>query len=91
MPSTSGAGRPGSLRRSSARIPNGMGSPIPDKTLLIHTEQGAGDAIQFARFLPLAAQRCQKLILVCRADLIPVFATCRALPRSAKPGQITCD
>ena len=38
--------------------PRWDGRPIPDQTLLIHTEQGAGDAIQFARYLPLAAQRC---------------------------------
>jgi hypothetical protein len=55
--------------------PQWDGSPLPDSTLLIHTEQGAGDAIQFARFLPLAAQRCGKLMLECRADLIPLFAT----------------
>ena len=32
--------------------PQWDGHAIPDKTLLIHTEQGAGDAIQFARYLP---------------------------------------
>src|SRR5262245_12588861 len=65
------------------RPPNGFrsphpkwdGQPIPDKTLLIYTEQGAGDAIQFARYLPLAAERCNSLILACPADLIPIFAT----------------
>jgi tetratricopeptide (TPR) repeat protein len=55
--------------------PRWDGRPIPDKTLLIHTEQGAGDAIQFARYLPLAAQRCGKLLLGCRQDLIPLLAT----------------
>ena len=68
--------------------PKWDGRPIPDKTLLIHTEQGAGDAIQFARFLPLAAQRCQKLMLVCRADLIPVFAAMPGIAEIREAGQI---
>ena len=55
--------------------PQWDGSPIPTKTLLIHTEQGAGDAIQLARYLPMAAQRCGRLILVCPPDLMPVMAT----------------
>jgi uncharacterized protein (TIGR03032 family) len=55
--------------------PRWDGRPIPERTLLIHAEQGAGDAIQFARYLPLAAQRVGKLIVACRADLFPLFAT----------------
>jgi tetratricopeptide (TPR) repeat protein len=39
------------------------GSPLPGQTLLLHAEQGFGDSIQFARFIPLAAQRCGKVIL----------------------------
>ena len=49
------------------------GQPIPDKTLLIHTEQGAGDAIQFIRYLPFAAERCGKILLVCPPNLMPIF------------------
>ncbi len=30
------------------------GSPFPGKTLLVRSEQGAGDMIQFSRYLPLA-------------------------------------
>jgi hypothetical protein len=37
--------------------PKWDGGPILNKALLIHTEQGAGDAIQFARYLTLAAER----------------------------------
>ena len=42
-----------------------QGEDISDKTLLVHTEQGSGDAIQLARFLPLVRRRCKKLIVVC--------------------------
>lgn len=69
--------------------PQWDGRPIPDKTLLIHTEQGAGDAIQFARYLPLAAQRCKKLILICRGDLIPLFATLPGVAQIREAGTIT--
>ncbi|MGH7967028.1 MAG: tetratricopeptide repeat protein, partial [Candidatus Binatia bacterium] len=68
--------------------PQWDGSPIPDKTLLIHTEQGAGDAVQFARYLPLAAQRCKKLILVCRGDLLPLFATIPGIAQVREAGTI---
>jgi len=51
------------------------GAPVPEKTLLIYTEQGAGDAIQLARYLPLAAERCKRLIMVCVENLQPLFST----------------
>jgi TPR repeat/Glycosyltransferase family 9 (heptosyltransferase) len=54
--------------------PRWQGEHVPDKTILIHTEQGSGDAIQFIRFVPLAARRCRSILLVCIADLAPIFA-----------------
>ncbi len=68
--------------------PQWDGSPIPDQTLLIHTEQGAGDAVQFARYLPWAAQRCKQLILVCVPNLMPLFATIPGITQIREPGQI---
>ena len=68
--------------------PKWDGDPIPDKTLLIPTEQGAGDAIQFARYLALAAERCRRLILVCRADLMPLFATIPGIAELREAGTI---
>jgi uncharacterized protein (TIGR03032 family) len=55
--------------------PKWDGRAVPEKTLLIYVEQGAGDAIQFARYLPLAAERCRNLILACPAELMSSFAT----------------
>jgi hypothetical protein len=49
-------------------------------------EQGAGDAIQFARYLPLAAERVGRPMLVCRAELMPLFATLPGIAEIREPG-----
>lgn len=41
----------------------------PDKTLLVHTEQGHGDTIQFIRFLPFIAAEGMRIIVQCPAEL----------------------
>ena len=64
------------------------GSDINNKTILIHTEQGSGDAIQFIRYLPLLAQRCQNIILVCIDDLAPLLATVEGIGKILPPGDI---
>jgi Flp pilus assembly protein TadD len=51
------------------------GGPLEGCTLLLHTEQGLGDAIQFIRYLPLVAQRGGKIIIECQADLQRLFRT----------------
>jgi tetratricopeptide (TPR) repeat protein len=45
------------------------------KTLLLRAEQGFGDMIQFARFVPLVAQKAGHVILECRKELVPVMKT----------------
>ncbi len=49
------------------------GKPMPGRTLLVHDEQGLGDTLQFVRYLPLARQRCGRLILETRRELTPLF------------------
>jgi predicted O-linked N-acetylglucosamine transferase (SPINDLY family) len=43
--------------------PEWIGEDISDKTILIYTEQGLGDIIQFARYLPLLVGRARGVIL----------------------------
>jgi len=55
--------------------PRWDGGPLEDRTLLLHTEQGFGDAIQFIRYLPLVAQRGGRIIIECQAELQRLFQT----------------
>jgi predicted O-linked N-acetylglucosamine transferase (SPINDLY family)/ADP-heptose:LPS heptosyltransferase/glycosyltransferase involved in cell wall biosynthesis len=45
------------------------GTDASDHTLLIYSEQGLGDALQFCRYIPLIAARVDKIILDCRQPL----------------------
>jgi Flp pilus assembly protein TadD len=51
---------------------NGM--RIPTGRLLLVGDQGYGDTIQFARYIPMAAERCQEVILGCSAEMGPLLA-----------------
>jgi tetratricopeptide (TPR) repeat protein len=41
--------------------------------LLLTAEQGFGDTIQFVRYVPLVAHRCQRVMLRCPRELIPLL------------------
>ncbi|WP_170295967.1 tetratricopeptide repeat protein [Azospirillum brasilense] len=53
------------------------GEDIAGQTILLHEEQGRGDAIQFVRYAPLAAARGARVLLEVGADLVSLF---RSLP-----------
>jgi len=63
------------------------GSPLEDRTLLLHAEQGVGDAIQFIRYLPLVAQRGGKIIIECHTALQRLFRTVAANCQVVVPSQ----
>jgi tetratricopeptide (TPR) repeat protein len=43
------------------------------RTILVHAEQGLGDTIQFARYLPLIVARGARVVLACERPLIPLL------------------
>lgn len=45
------------------------------RTILIHAEQGFGDTIQFARYVPLLAARGARVVLACDARLTELLST----------------
>lgn len=49
------------------------GENIKDKTLFLYYEAGFGDAIMFARYIPLARKKCKKIILMIQKPLAPLF------------------
>lgn len=54
-------------------LPPWRGEYLPEATVLIHTEQGAGDNIQFIRYLTIVGERVGKILLVCGRGLIELF------------------
>ncbi|MBP7340427.1 tetratricopeptide repeat protein, partial [Niveispirillum sp.] len=46
------------------------GSAGPGQTLLVHDEQGVGDALQFVRYLPVLKARGFTVILECNSQLV---------------------
>lgn len=61
------------------------GSPLDGKTILIRSEQGLGDTIQFARFLPAVKTVGGKVILECQEPLINLLKNCGADQVVARP------
>jgi TPR repeat/Glycosyltransferase family 9 (heptosyltransferase)/Tetratricopeptide repeat len=55
--------------------PRWDGGALETRTLLLYTEQGFGDALQFIRFLPLAAQHGGRIIVLCQTELQRLFRT----------------
>ena len=53
--------------------PQWNGSDLTGKTILLHTEGGFGDALQFIRYLPHVAERGGQIILDCQPELIRFF------------------
>lgn len=71
--------------------PQWQGEDISGKTLLVHTEQGAGDAMMCARFLAQARGRCRKLILVAPENLRDLLGTASGVDEVRLPGSLPAD
>ncbi len=54
--------------------PQWDGTKLRDGTLLLIADQGYGDVIQFARYIPWAAARCPFLAVACSPEIQPIIA-----------------
>jgi tetratricopeptide (TPR) repeat protein len=52
------------------------GSPFPGKTLLIRSEQGLGDTLQFVRYAALCKERGGKVMVLCEKPLLRLLNNC---------------
>ena len=61
--------------------------PISGKTLLLHTEQGLGDAIQFSRYVPQVGAEGATIVLEAHAGLAPLLAQLPGVARTVVRGE----
>ncbi len=55
------------------------GSPLNGKTILVHTEQGLGDIIQFVRYLPIVQAQGGRVIFECLPGLVHLLKNCEGI------------
>lgn len=57
------------------------GSPLAGTSILLHAEQGFGDAIQFSRYASLLADSGARVMLACQPELVSLFETLRGVEK----------
>jgi hypothetical protein len=54
-------------------MPSWSGERISGRTILVHAEQGFGDTLQFARYLPMLAGKGARVIFAVQPELLRLF------------------
>ncbi|MBI2307779.1 MAG: tetratricopeptide repeat protein [Rhodocyclales bacterium] len=69
-----------SAKRPKFKQPEWLGEPLAGRTLLVYAEQGMGDNLQFARYLPLLRERHPqaRILFWSVTPLFRLFANCAA-------------
>lgn len=74
--------------------PRWDGGDVSSKTILLWSEQGLGDTLQFVRFADALAERGAAVVVECQAGLVPLVAAMpsvsKAVAVGADPGPFDC-
>ncbi|ODS30036.1 MAG: peptidase, partial [Candidatus Scalindua rubra] len=64
-----------------SRQPMWDGKPLNDKSVLIQTEQGFGDTIQFVRYLPMVKAQGGRVIFECPQNFLRLLKNCAGIDK----------
>jgi predicted O-linked N-acetylglucosamine transferase (SPINDLY family) len=72
------------------------GESAAESSILVHDEQGLGDTLQFARYLPQVKQRCREVVLETRPELMAALRNIPGVDRLVErplrhPGSCSFD
>jgi Tfp pilus assembly protein PilF len=56
--------------------PRWDGRPLAGKTILLYADHGLGDALQFIRYAPMVREQVGRVVVVSRAPIARLLATC---------------
>jgi tetratricopeptide (TPR) repeat protein len=62
--------------------------PLAGKTILLHSEQGLGDTIQFCRYAPLVAARGARVVLEVQASLVELMKNLPGVTQAVAKGGV---
>lgn len=57
------------------------GEPLEGKTIVLHSEQGLGDTLQFIRYAALVKQSASTVIAMCPERLLPILSRTRGVDK----------
>ncbi|HTU17699.1 MAG TPA: hypothetical protein VMG10_06505, partial [Gemmataceae bacterium] len=71
--------------------PRWDGAHLPDKTILLWSEQGLGDVIQFVRYAAVVKERVGRVVFYCAPPLVPLLSGCPGVDDIVAEGQVVTD
>jgi tetratricopeptide (TPR) repeat protein len=67
------------------------GSPLKGRTILLISEQGLGDTLQFVRYAALLKEQGATVIVTCQKALLPLLESCPGIDHLAAEGEVPTD